>query len=376
MANNAYSIFSPLAQKFFQNPTNQTYLDSGGQIYYAQQPSGDIYYAGNQPGVIAANTTTELPRVGLGGGPPSEGTVQIGSEAPPPAPPPVDPYAEQKNLINQGYGTYEQSLNQMLNEGLPGSRTALEGIVRGQYASGLADYAGQRTQGLQDIATAGQKIETQKVKSLKDIAANIRNQMMAGQVYLGARGAADSSAANQYSYAMNKIGSQQRGDLINQATQLHADLQDKEFKLNNIYNTEVNKLKADVDTKINSIGQWFADAQNQIRQMQGQIGVNKGKDLATISQNALQYAMQQMQAVQQEARDQRARLDTWALNNNTTLQGYINTVKDITSQLNTNLVNPLSSMNRQYMAQQAPRAVANPAPAANYENDRWWIPLG
>ena len=252
--------------------------------------------------------------------------------------------------INTGYDTYNQQLDQMLNTGLPQQRTAQEGIVQAQYQTGLTDLTGQRTEGMADLATAGTKLDVQKASSLKDIASNLRNQMVAGNVYLGARGAGDSSAANQYSYALNKLGNKQRGDVIAQNQQLHADIADREFKLNNIFNTETNKLKSGLDEKINQISSWFADAQNEIRNMQGQMGVNKGKDLAALSSQALQFAQQQLQMAQQQAYEQKSMLTQWAMAKSADINELKQNLASITQGFNPSIQAPAPINATQQMA--------------------------
>jgi len=249
--------------------------------------SGGSSYAGTVPGTTV----------------PSGGTPQ----------PQTDYEAQMKAAIESGYSGYFNQLDTVLNQGLPAQKTAQEGIVQGQYQTGLTDITGQQTAGTADLATQKRLVQEQQVKSLKDISGNIRNQMLAGNVYLGARGAGDSSAANQYAYALTKLGSQARGNVMGQTSSIMNDIADREFKLNNIFNTESNKLKSDYDTKINSVAQWYADAQNQIRQMQAQGAISKGKDLAAISQQMLSYAMQQLQTVQAAFTNQQSALQSWAM---------------------------------------------------------------
>ena len=154
------------------------------------------------------------PTVSSGGG----GQLSTPSYSTPSAP--VDPFAQQRADISSAYDQYIQSLNNMLDTGLPGQKTAQEDIINAQRQIALSDLATQKEQELQDISTAETKLETQKTKTLRDIASNIRNQMMAGNVYLGTRGVGDSSAAGQMQYALTKLGSRQRGDVMNQVAKI------------------------------------------------------------------------------------------------------------------------------------------------------------
>jgi len=227
---------------------------------------------------------------------------------------------ETRSAIESGYSGYFDKLNAMLNEGLPAQRTAQEGIARSQYTQGVAGLGSQRAEGLGLLGKQRTRATESQARNLRDIAANLRNSFMAGNVYLGARGAGDSSAANQYSYALTKLGTRQRGDIMRQTADIQKEIDDREAKLQNIYTDEVNNLAAERDQKIMGITQWFANAQNQIREAQGRGELEKGQDLASLSQNLLNNAINNLNAVKQESSNRRAALEQWALSNAKNIQ--------------------------------------------------------
>src|SRR3990167_5681529 len=188
--------------------------------------------------------------------------------------PTFDPYAQLRGEISSGWDSYIGSLDKILNEGLPSQQTAQQGIVQSQYGQGVADLGAQKAEGLTELGRTRAKTEQNQVRTLRDLSVNIRNAFQAGNVYLGARGAGDSSAANQYSYALTKLGSQQRSDIMQQGADIFGEIDAREFKLGNIYNQEVNRLGSDRDQKLLGIQSWFAEQQNGIRQAQaqGQLG--------------------------------------------------------------------------------------------------------
>jgi len=227
---------------------------------------------------------------------------------------------EQENQINSGYNAYFSQLDSMLNEGLPQQRTAQENIVQSQYNQGVSNLNSQKEQGLYDLNRERQNIESRQAKTLNDLAGNLRNSFMAGNVYLGARGAGDSSAANQYAYALTKLGSQQRGDILSQTSGYQQEVSDREFKLNNIYNSEMNRIVSEKDQKINGITSWFAGEQNKLKEAKARGELSKSQDLQTLTNNILSVALQQLQIADQEQRSQQSMLESWALNNATTVQ--------------------------------------------------------
>lgn len=240
--------------------------------------------------------------------------------------------AEARNAINSGYDSYFGELDNMLNQGLPSQRTAQEDIARSQYDQGVNQLSSQRTLGMQDLQGQREKATTQQNRTLKDISENVRNLFQSGNTYLGSLGAGDSSAANQYAYALTKLGSKQRGDVQSQYADIQNDIGGRETRLNEIYNSEVNNLASQRDQQISTIASWFAEQQNALRQAKAQGQLSRGQDLASLSQNLLNNALQQLNNIQAEAANRRAALDQWAMSNAeniTQLRNNLQTVSTI-----------------------------------------------
>src|SRR3990167_6216933 len=295
---------------------------SGGSVLGSQAPSNQTSGGGYSSSGYSAGYH--------GVGPPAMEQGPQGNQ-------PSSFYDEMRGNINQGYNQYFAELDTVLSQGLPEQRTAQEGIVKSQYTGGVGELQGQKTQGEADLDVQRRKTGEQQVKPLKDLSADIRNQMVAGNVFLGARGAGDSSAANQYSYALTKLGSKQRGDVMGQTSSIMNDINDRQFKLGNIFNTEVNRLGSERDQKISSIASWFADAQNQIRQLKASGQISKAQDLNAISQNALQFAQQQLMMAQQEASNKRSALESWALSRSQDIQQLAQNMQGISGYQAPNL---------------------------------------
>lgn len=223
--------------------------------------------------------------------------------------------AQVRNDINSGYDAYFNQLNDIMNQGLPQQRTAQEQIAQSQYDQGLNQLGTQRTLGLQDLGAQSTKATNEQNRTLKDISENVRNLFQSGNTYLGSLGAGDSSAANQYSYALTKLGSKQRGNVQSQYADIQNDIAGRETRLNEIYNSETNNLKSQLDQQIAGISQWFAEQQNALKQAQAQGQLAKGQDLASLSQNLLNVALQNLQNVKAEAANRRSALEQWAMSN-------------------------------------------------------------
>lgn len=217
-----------------------------------------------------------------------------------------------QNSISSDWDQYIRGLDDQLG-GLNTSRVAQENIVNSQYNQGVNTLGLQRDQGLQELDQDRTAAMQNQTSNLRDIAGNIRNAFQAGNVYLGARGASDSSAANQYSYALNKMGTQQRSDVMNNTANILADVDARESNLNNIYSTEVNNLGEQKNQQIQQVGMWFADAQNQIRQMQAEGRLSKSQDLNNLSKDLLNQAIARVNQIEQMAINRKQALDQWAM---------------------------------------------------------------
>jgi len=231
----------------------------------------------------------------------------------------VDYSAQMRNDINSGWDSYIGQLNDMLNSGLPGQKSAQEGIIQNQYKTGVGNLGVERDTGLTNLEGERASLEKNQSRNLKDMASNIRNMFMSGNVYLGSRGAGDSSAANQYSYALTKLGSKARGDIMSQTADQLGEIGRRETNLKTIYDQETRNLATERDNKVLELGNWFNEQQNAIRSQIGQAGVGRGKDLAALSQTLLNQALQRLNAIDQEASNRRSMLDQWAIGNSKNL---------------------------------------------------------
>lgn len=214
--------------------------------------------------------------------------------------PQVDPYAAVRNDISSAWDKYLSDLQ------------GTAGYLNDQQTAqnNIAD-----TQLQQGITTANQ----QKAKSLQDIANTTRNAFQAGNNYLGSLGAGDSSAANQYTFAINQEANKQTGDL------------------NNFVQGQIGQLQSQHDTQINQIAQWFSQKQQELKQMIAQGGLQKGQDLANLSKGLLDQAIQASNAVKANTQNQYNALVSWAANNSTNLgqlQSNIAGIPQAMGQLN------------------------------------------
>lgn len=222
---------------------------------------------------------------------------------------------QQRSEIGGAYDRYLSLLDQMLNQGLPSQRSAQEGIVTGQYQQGMSDLGLQKTQGLEALGVQENKTISNQDKNLKNLADNVRNMLQAGNIYLGSRGAGDSSAGDMFSYALNKQQTKVRGDVMNQTSEILGEIRRRETDLMRIVENEERRLATEKNTKINEIANWFSNAQQQIQTAKAQGQLNKATDLSSISRTLLDRALGALNTIEQTIANRRAALDQWAINN-------------------------------------------------------------
>ncbi len=206
-----------------------------------------------------------------------------------------DQYAGVRNDISSAWDTYLSGLSDTGNY-LNDQQKAQTGIADSQLNQG--------------IETAN----SQKAKSLKDIADTTRNAFQAGNNYLGSLGAGDSSAANQYSFAINQQANKQTGDL------------------NNFVGGQIKDLQSQHDQQVQSIASWFAQQQAALKQQIAQGGLNKGQDLANLSKGILDQAIQATNALKSNTQNQYNALVSWAAGNSANLGQLQSNIAGVNSQ--------------------------------------------
>jgi hypothetical protein len=311
---------NPNGASLWNTAWNQGYNNYGNSSnpYSGQNVSGYDIGAGYTQGQAAyaadkaksalggAKVVTTAPS---GGGQPSGGQPSGQS----------DPYAQVKNDINSGYNSYESQLDAMLNGSLPAEQSAQTDIINNNYAQSQANATLAQTQGNQALDTETSAATANQSKNLNDLSENMRNLFMAGNNYLGSRGAGDSSAANMYSYALNKIGTQQRGNIMTQTGDIMANINQRKTNLLNTVNNQMSQLETDKNNQLSQLSNWYYTQVQSLSQAKANGELNRGRDLASLGQQLLSQATTQMNNINIAAENKYAQLTAWATNNATTI---------------------------------------------------------
>lgn len=227
-------------------------------------------------------------------------------------------YDALRGEISSGWDNYINQLGELTGF-LGQQKEAQLGSAQSQYGAGVSNLGIQKDQG---ISTA----EQNQTKTLRDLASNLKNSFMAGNVYLGARGAGDSSAADQYSQALTKQGSRQRSDIMQQTAGVVKNIQDQ-------YNMGVNQLKSDYDTTVGNIANWFAGKQMELKQAQASGQLNKAQDLQGLSKDILNQAISAMNTAKTQLAEKQSALESWAMSNSQNVQQLAGNLRNAYSML-------------------------------------------
>jgi hypothetical protein len=222
-------------------------------------------------------------------------------------------------LWNQQEASYNDATNYLGQQ-----RAGMEGNALTSYNQGLSDigFSQQENQALLDKQK--RLNEEAKQKNLKDLAGNVRSLYQSGNIYLGSRGAGDSSASGMYAYALGKEALKNRTSIQNQATAGMTDIGDREASLGRLVTSEKAKLQSSYSQTLGNISQWFADAQRQLSQ-------SRASSAGAMSQQVLDFALNAISQAKSDFTNKQSALQQWALSNSANYQ-----------QLQTNMQNVMS----------------------------------
>lgn len=236
------------------------------------------------------------------------------------------------NYKNQISGLPEQQQESMGQiENLAGTQRQ---SVTDALNSSLAKFGGYR-----DEVSQNQK------RTLKDLSDNTRNLFQAGNNYLGARGAGNSSATGMYSAALTQQANKQRADIQNQTSSQYNDL-----------NMAEQDTQSEAQNSLNQIETWKATQQATI--------VSQYQDLKRQLESAYANAEDSQKAAI-------ANLSTQLLNQ---AQASLSNINNVASQYQQQLAQGLGSQTQQNYTQGI-SGLANNA-AGNVVQQQYDIPTG
>lgn len=297
--------------------TSGTSSNNGGLTWNGSAPTQDISYGSTSSSSPSGYGTD--PNFRYSGWGQDFGTGASGQAA-------YEAYRAQqdatRNAINSGYDQYFSSLDKQLGL-LPEQQKNYEDQVGTQFNSQSGSLKTGQDNTLADLTNVENKTNANRVNSLRDLEDNIRNQIQAGNTYLGARGAGDSSASNMLSFAYTQLGNKQRSGIMRDANQSLADIGLRKNQVVNTYNDQMKQLNEWKSNQILSIAQQINQARQQIEQARASGYVEKGQALAGLNQQLMQNAFAKLQQIDAQAANFQSGLQNWANTHATNLNQYL-----------------------------------------------------
>ena len=225
---------------------------------------------------------------------------------------PVEDFSALKGEIGGNWDAYIQGIGDLIG-GLSPQRQAQEGIAGSQLRSSQGDLGTQFGSGQADIASRISDTEGTKKKNIMDLEENMRNLFQSGSNQLGVMGAGDSSAARQYAYALTKLGSKQRTSIANSSAEIVGKIQQAGVQLKSSYDNAMNQVQETFNQNMLSVEQWFGEQQQALKVAQNEGRLSKGQDLAQVSKDILNNALQRAQEARTALQSRKDQLDSWAI---------------------------------------------------------------
>lgn len=214
--------------------------------------------------------------------------------------------------LDEMYAGIKGNLQDRLGR-LPGRKQEDVGFVQGQYENMLDTLQGSQKAAMDKLGMSRQNVRQRRARTIGELQDDLRNQMKATSLQLGAMGAGSSSAAEVMApYAFAKMGSRRANDVYRQANEQFSEIDAQEVDVQNTYTTERNALDQWKATKLNDVRNWYNSLEDQIRGAMGQADQAKAQALLNVRAAALDRAQQMADQVKMAALQRQTQLQDWA----------------------------------------------------------------
>jgi len=290
-----------------------SYSSQGGSnLWGNQSANSNVGQIG--PAVYPTNLTTSSSGGSSSTGTATNGSQQYTSPAGPSAPSSSSGPSygdQQRQSIENQWGSYFSDLDRQAGV-LPETQKSLEGQVQNMYTDQAGQVTSSRDSSLADLGKARSDTNTRQVAGLRDLASNMRNMLQAGQIYLGARGAGDSSASNMYSYALSKVSNQNRANLLNKAQETYANIDLQTNKVKQVAQDQMNRLTSWKNNELLKISDYIRGEQAKIASARAQGYQLKEEAVRNLNQQIYSQAQQMLANIDAQASAYKQGLVQWA----------------------------------------------------------------
>lgn len=201
------------------------------------------------------------------------------------------------NLVNSQFDTQIAGLQSQL-----GTVGAQEGFnnrqITNQYDTRSARLNQDVNTGRTNLDRSQNKITDSRLRGLKSIADQLRQQGMSYNNQLGAMGAGDSSASQLVNFALGNQAGKNRYDVVRNASDQEVAVQDQRKQLE----TDFQRNMQDLDTwkaqSLQDVALKYAEIRNQIQNQMATANVQRQQQLAQYDASATQAAINELGRIQ------------------------------------------------------------------------------
>lgn len=222
--------------------------------------------------------------------------------------------AQARGEIESGYGSYLS--------GLGGLQTSYENARTDELSSAAKTYeqifgglTEQKQTNLDKLQANAENVKSRQASSIQDLQTNLSNVLRASSMQYGAMGAGDTSATRtMLPYAYTKLAGAQEGSIRNQSNQQLFDIDQQKSDTELEFSKMWRQTEIDKESSLTKIKQYYGDAIRNVQTAMAQAPLDKGKDLASLSQSLLQEAQSNLRQLESENRQRQENIKTWATN--------------------------------------------------------------
>lgn len=217
-----------------------------------------------------------------------------------------------RDSINAGFNDYFGSLDKIAGL-LPEQRQTWEGEINNLYGNQRGQIQRSKKNQMQQMDQYETEARQNKAQTLRDMYADMRNLWQAGQNYLGAMGAGDSSAVGRYTTALTKAGNRNATSVMNQANKIMNDINMKRGQIESTVAQELDNLETWKNSKLNDIASWVNTQKQQIQQARANGQLQKADAVNQLNTQIMNQALNRISMLDQEAANFRSGLKQWAI---------------------------------------------------------------
>lgn len=239
------------------------------------------------------------------------------SASPPSTPAPAGPAAPDGGAVRGEIESGFDEVNRLLDSKLgiaEGQADADRAQVDELFGTQQVGIEGSRDAGIRNIDEERTNVKSQKGETLKDLDERLRNLIQSTQVFLGARGAGDSSAAGRASAAITKAGLKGSSEIMREANSMWNNLTKRELDIKDEFETQMTNLRQWKSDRLADISSFVRNVQQQIADQKATASAAKAQALANLETNLMNQAFASLQQIDNQMATWQSQVQQWALN--------------------------------------------------------------